>query len=87
MFYKSFKLNTSDDFNKVALDLVGELEAIIQYDEHAKQAGTQTAKNTWLSIKSEEEIHVGELLSLLYMLDPSFKEQVEKGIKEFNERN
>ncbi len=87
MFYKSFKLNTTDDFNKAALDLVGELEAIIQYDEHAKGATSQTAKNTWLSIKSEEEIHVGELLSLLFMLDPSFKSQVEKGMKEFNEKN
>lgn len=86
MFYKSFKLNTSDDFNKAALDLTGELEAIIQYDEHARDATSQTAKNTWLSIKHEEEVHVGELLSLLFMLDPGFKSQVEKGMKEFEER-
>ncbi len=86
MFYKSFKMNVSDDFNKAALDLMGELEAIVTYDEHAKSANTQSAKTTWQSIKSEEETHAGELLALLFTLDPNFKENVEKGMKEFEER-
>ncbi|MGN1208628.1 MAG: rubrerythrin family protein [Christensenellales bacterium] len=87
MFYKSFKMNSSDDFNKAALDLMGELEAVIQYGEHALNATSQSAKNTWMSIRSEEEMHAGELLALLFMLDPSFKTQVEKGMKEFADRN
>lgn len=87
MFYKSFKLNTSDDFKKAAMNLMDELEGIIQYGEHANEASSQTAKNTWLSLQGEEEIHAGELLALMFMLDPNFKTQIEKGMKEFNDRN
>lgn len=34
----------------------------------------------------EEQVHVGELMALLFKLDPGFKERFDKGVKEFNER-
>lgn len=67
-------------------DLVGELDAIIQYDYHLHSTDNKIAKATWENIRDEELTHVGELLGLLYYLAPYQKAFVEKGLKEFNER-
>lgn len=67
-------------------DLVGEIDAIIQYDYHLHSTGNKLAKETWENIRNEEMTHVGELLALINFLAPYQKEFVEKGIKEFNER-
>ena len=67
-------------------DLIGELDAIMQYANHLRQTNSLSAQITTRSIMEEAEIHVGELLALLYRLDPAFKIQVEKGMKEFNDR-
>lgn len=83
---QNYNLTLNNDFNKVASDIIGEFDAIIQYGEHADSTNNPMTKNTWLSIKHEEMVHVGELLSLMYKLDPTFKTQVEKGMKEFTER-
>lgn len=82
---QNYNLTLNNDFNKVANDIMGEFGAIIQYGEHADSTNNPTTKNTWLSIKHEEMVHVGELLALMYELDPTFKTQVEKGIKEFTD--
>ncbi|MDE6666727.1 MAG: ubiquinone biosynthesis protein COQ7 [Clostridia bacterium] len=67
-------------------DLVGEIDAIIQYDEHLHKTNIEVAKQTWKNIRDEELTHVGELLGLLFYLAPYQKEFVEKGLDEFNER-
>lgn len=67
-------------------DLVGEIEAIIQYDDHLHRTNIDVAKQTWENIRNEEITHVGELLGLLNYLDPSQKQFVEQGLNEFNER-
>lgn len=67
-------------------DLIGEIEAIIQYDDHLHRTETEIAGQTWKNIRDEELVHVGELLALLYYLAPYQKELVERGIKEFSER-
>lgn len=67
-------------------DLVGEIDAIIQYDDHLHKTTNEVAKQTWKNIRDEELTHVGELLGLLYYLAPYQKEFVEKGLDEFNER-
>lgn len=67
-------------------DLVGEIDAIIQYDEHLHNTDNAIAKQTWENIRNEELVHVGELLGLLYWLAPYQKEFVERGLNEFNER-
>ncbi len=67
-------------------DLVGEIDAIIQYDDHLHKTNIDIAKQTWKNIRDEELTHVGELLGLLYYLAPYQKEFVERGLDEFNER-
>ncbi len=67
-------------------DLIGELDAIIQYDEHLHFTNNEVAKATWENIRNEELTHVGELLGLLFYLAPYQKQYVEQGIREFNER-
>ena len=67
-------------------DLVGEIDAIIQYDEHLHGTDIEIAKSTWRNIRDEELTHVGELLGLLFYLAPYQKEFVEKGLNEFADR-
>lgn len=67
-------------------DLIGEIEAIIQYDDHLHKTNIDVAKQTWKNIRDEELTHVGELLGLLYYLAPYQKEFVEQGLNEFTDR-
>ena len=67
-------------------DLIGELEAIIQYDDHLHKTNVDAAKSTWIDIRNEELVHVGELLGLLMYLAPYQKQYFEQGLKEFDER-
>lgn len=67
-------------------DLVGELDAIIQYDDHLHATNVEIAKSTWENIRNEELTHVGELLALIFYLAPYQKAFVEKGYQEFVER-
>ncbi len=79
----------SDEFSniqKAREDLIDEITAIIQYDEHAHSTSNELARQTWIDIRDEEMVHVGELLALLNYLDYNQKHFVEEGIKEFNER-
>lgn len=81
--------NTVMDFDTLQnarKDLIGELDAIIQYDEHLHKTNVALAKSTWVDIRNEELVHVGELLGLLFYLAPYQRKFVEQGLKEFDER-
>ena len=65
------------------LDIIGELEAIIQYQAHYDATDDPVAKKTIYDIMEEEKMHVGQLFGLLFKLDPSSQTQFEKGYKEF----
>lgn len=67
-------------------DLIGEIQAIIDYDDHLHSTNIDAARATWQNIRDEEMVHVGELLGLLYYLAPYQKQFVEQGLDEFNER-
>lgn len=67
-------------------DIVGELDAIIQYATHLRQTSSLSAQITIKSIIEEEQVHVGELMALLFKLDPGFKTRFDEGVKEFNDR-
>ena len=67
-------------------DLVGEIDAIIQYDDHLHKTNNELAKATWENIRNEEMTHVGELLGLINYLAPYQTQFVEQGLKEFNDR-
>ena len=72
-----------DTLQKARQDLIGEIQAVIEYDAHLRSANDRLARQTWQSIKSEELVHIGELLALLNYLDPEQNQYVQKGIKEF----
>lgn len=81
--------NTVIDFETLQnarRDLIGELDAIIQYDDHLHKTNVEIAKETWVNIRNEELTHVGELLGLLCYLAPYQKQYIEQGLKEFDER-
>lgn len=78
--------NDFETLQNARKDLIGELDAIIQYDDHLRRTDNKTAKETWENIRNEEITHVGELLGLICYLAPYQKAFVEQGFKEFNER-
>lgn len=81
--------NYYNDFNllqQARQDLIGELDAIIQYDNHIQSTQNQVARQTWIDIRNEELVHVGELLAMISYLNPSQKKLIEQGVNEFNDR-
>ena len=74
-----------DTLQKARQDLIGEIQAVIEYDSHLHSTNNSLAKQTWESIKNEELVHIGELLGLLNYLDPEQKPYIEKGLNEFYE--
>lgn len=74
-----------DTLQKARQDLVGEIQTIIEYDNHIHTTNNSYAKTTWEGIKNEKLTHVGKLLGLINYLDPNQKQYVEKGFREFEE--
>jgi len=66
-------------------DIIGELEAIIQYTAHLNATDEPLAKAVWTQIRDEERVHVGELLTLLTYYEPSEIETLAAGEKEVKE--
>ncbi|MDE5655042.1 MAG: hypothetical protein K2I46_05485, partial [Clostridia bacterium] len=58
-------VNDFETLQNARKDLIGELEAIIQYDDHLHKTENELAKITWENIRNEEMTHVGELLGLI----------------------
>jgi hypothetical protein len=75
-----------DTLQKARQDLIGEIQAVIEYDSHLRSTSDHLARKTWQDIKNEELVHIGELLGLLSYLDPEQKQFVQKGFSEFYER-
>lgn len=71
---------------KARQDLIGELQAIVEYDDHVHTTDNDLARRTWQNIRDEELVHVGELLGLITYLGPYQIPLIEKGLKEFEER-
>lgn len=67
-------------------DLIGELEAIIQYDDHIHNTTIEASKETWEFIRDGELMHIGELLGMFFYLAPYQKQLVEQGLQRFNKR-
>lgn len=69
----------------VRQDIIGELDAINQYNRHIQRTENPLARSVWQSIKDEERVHVGELLALLNALDPSELKKLKAGQEEVEE--
>lgn len=82
--------NNANAFNTLQnarADAIGELEAIIQYENHLEQTNDNLAKETIRDIAKEEKLHVGQLFGLIFQLDPESRTQFETGLKEFEKMN
>ena len=64
------QLDIEDDLELLREDLVGELQAINQYQEHIESLESEEAVSTLEHIIEEEKEHVAELLRLIRNLDP-----------------
>ncbi|MGQ9546590.1 MAG: ferritin-like domain-containing protein [Dehalococcoidia bacterium] len=65
------QLAMQDDLVMLREDLIGELQAINQYEGHILNLENEQAVNTLEHIVEEEKEHVAELLRLIQNLDPA----------------
>lgn len=79
------KISKEELIQAIRVDLAGELEAITVYDAHAMATDDLRAKAILYSIRDEERQHVGELLHLLEILDPSETQFLAKGKQEVDQ--
>jgi rubrerythrin len=69
------QLAIQDDLEMLREDLIGELQAINQYQEHILSLENEEAATTLEHIIEEEKEHVAELLRLIQNLDPTQAEK------------
>ena len=69
------QLAIQDDLDMLREDLIGELQAISQYQEHILDLENEEAVTTLEHIIEEEKEHVAELLKLIQNLDPAQAEK------------
>ena len=72
------QLAMQEDLDMLREDLIGELQAINQYQEHILDLENEEAVNTLEHIIEEEKEHVGELLKLIQNLDPTQAEKFKR---------
>ena len=85
--YTLMENNLSTMAQNTRLDIIGELDAIIQYETHINSSVDPVYRSTLQDIVNEEKVHVGQLFGLLFMLDPASKEFFEKGLNEFTKQS
>ena len=84
----SFEESIDDDFEQTVEmdlemlreDLVGELEAINQYQEHIEILEDAAARQVLEHIRDDEKEHVAELIKLIQRLDPVQAEKFRKEV-------
>jgi len=79
------KLTKEELIQAIRLDIVGELEAIFVYDAHVQATDDPVAKKILADIRDEEKAHVGELMTLLRLLDPEEAKHFTEGENEVKE--
>jgi len=72
------QLAIQDDLEMLREDLIAELQAINQYQEHVLDLENEEAVNTLEHIVEEEKEHVAELLRLIQNLDPAQAEKFKR---------
>ena len=79
------KMTKEELIQAIRLDIAGELEAIYVYDAHVQATDEEIAKKVIADIRDEEKAHVGELMTLLRILDPKEAELFASGESEVRE--
>ncbi|SHM77079.1 Rubrerythrin [Caldanaerovirga acetigignens] len=59
-------------------DLIGELQAINQYERHARMTNVTQARQLFLEIANDEKHHVAELMRMIMQLDRRQAEEMRK---------
>jgi uncharacterized protein len=79
------KMTKDELIQALRLNIAGELEAIFIYDAHIQATTEEIAKKVLSDIRDEEKAHVGELMTLLRILDPKESELFLSGENEVKE--
>ena len=66
------------DLNNLREDLIGELDAINQYQEHIDETDNEEMKKVMTHVMNDEKEHVAELTKLLRELDVTQEEKFQK---------
>ena len=64
--------------NNLRQDLVGELEAINQYQEHIDESDDEEIKKILTHIMNDEKEHVAELTKIIRKIDETQEEKFKK---------
>lgn len=79
------KMTKEELIQAIRLNIAGELEAIYVYDAHVQATDNEIAKKVIADIRDEEKAHVGELMELLRILDPTEADLFASGQQEVRE--
>ena len=66
------------DLKKLREDLIGELEAINQYQEHIDEIDNEEVKKVLGHIRDDEKEHFAELVKIIRKLDETQEEKFQK---------
>ena len=66
------------DLDMLRDDLVGELQAINQYQDHVDSLASEEARRVLEHIRDDEKEHFAELVKLIQKLDPTQAEKFKK---------
>ena len=72
------QLAVEDDLEMLREDLIGELQAINQYQQHVEGLESEEAMTTLEHIIEDEKEHVAELLRLIQDFDPVQAEKLRR---------
>jgi rubrerythrin len=72
--------NVENDLEMIREDLIGELQAINQYQQHIESLENEEATTILEHIIEEEKEHVAELLKVLSVLDPLQAEKLSRQV-------
>lgn len=68
----------NSDLENLREDLVGELQAINQYQEHIDETDNEKIKKVLSHIRDDEKEHFAELTKVIQELDATQKEKFQK---------
>lgn len=68
--------------NMIRQDIIGELEAVNQYEQHILMTQNSMVKKILHNIVDEEKVHIGKLFTLLTEIDPHSAELFLNGEEE-----
>ena len=72
--------NVENDLEMIREDLIGELQAINQYQQHIESLENEEVVTILEHVIEEEKEHVAELLKVLSVLDPLQAEKLSRQV-------